>query len=169
MLKERKNVGFSLSMKGFPPYGCGILGHQDRECRKVHKGCLSTNEGELQFGPWMCAVAPKTAQRKGSPGQSKLSEDDKEDAQGSDKGDEVAQQLIIHHQPSTVLMTARANIETIQEQLENPKQLIGLNFSNFLSPIQNSNLEWDIVAFETTPTKVLDSSLFSKSNPSSNP
>ena len=68
MLKERRNVGFSLCMKGFLPYRCGILGHQDRECRKIHKGYLSTNEGELQFGPWMCAVAPKIAQRKGSLG-----------------------------------------------------------------------------------------------------
>ena len=40
MLKERRNVGFSLCMKGFLPYRCGILGHQDRECRKIHKGCL---------------------------------------------------------------------------------------------------------------------------------
>nr|POE74496.1 hypothetical protein CFP56_66582 [Quercus suber] len=41
-------------------------------------------------------VASKTAQRKGSPGQSKLSEDDKEDAQGSNEDDMVARQLIIH-------------------------------------------------------------------------
>lgn len=117
----------------------------------------------------MRAVAPKSAQRKGSPSLSKLSEDDEEDAQGSDEDNEVARQPIIHHQPPIVLMTARANMETVQEQLENPKQLIGLNFLNFLSSIQNSNLERDIVASETTLDKVLDSFLFSKSNPPNNP
>ena len=40
-------------------YRCGILGHQDRECCKVHKGYLSMDEDELQFGPWMRVIAPK--------------------------------------------------------------------------------------------------------------
>ena len=40
-------------------YRCGILGHQDRECCKVHRGSLSIDEDELQFGPWMRAIAPK--------------------------------------------------------------------------------------------------------------
>ena len=32
-------------------YWCVILGHQDRECQGINKGCLHTNEDEFQFGP----------------------------------------------------------------------------------------------------------------------
>ena len=65
-------------------YRCGILGRQDRECQKVHKGCLSTDEDEFQFGPWMPVVAPKTKQGKESPSQSRFSDDDEEEIQVTD-------------------------------------------------------------------------------------
>ena len=32
-------------------YCCGILSHQDRECKKVIKGCLSLDDDGFQFGP----------------------------------------------------------------------------------------------------------------------
>lgn len=31
--------------------GCGILGHQERECQKVRKSCLLLEEEDLKFGP----------------------------------------------------------------------------------------------------------------------
>nr|POE89728.1 hypothetical protein CFP56_49500 [Quercus suber] len=68
-------------------YRCGILGYQEQECRKVHKGCLSIDEDGFQFGPWMCVVAPKTKQRKESLNQSRFSDDDEEEIQVTD-GDE---------------------------------------------------------------------------------
>ena len=30
---------------------CGILGHQDRECQKTRKVCLSSDDDDFQFGP----------------------------------------------------------------------------------------------------------------------
>ena len=99
-------------------YRCGILGHQDRECRKVHKGCLSMDEGELQYDPWMRVVAPKTTQRKGSPSPSKFSKDD---AQGSDGNKVIARQPIIHLQPSTASMTIRTDMEAVLDSSLFPK------------------------------------------------
>jgi len=40
-------------------YRCGILGHQERECQSVRKWCISTDEEDFQFGPWLRAVGPK--------------------------------------------------------------------------------------------------------------
>ena len=96
-------------------YRCGILGHQDWECRKVHKCCLSTDEGELQFGHWMRAIAPKTAQGKGSLGPSKFSEDDEEDAQGFDGNEVIAREPISHLQPPTAPMIVRVDTEAVPD------------------------------------------------------
>ena len=43
-------MSFFSNMRGclFFFYRCGILGHQDRECQKIKKGCLSSNKDELQ-------------------------------------------------------------------------------------------------------------------------
>ena len=32
-------------------YRCGILNHQDHECKKITKGCLSLDDDGFQFGP----------------------------------------------------------------------------------------------------------------------
>ena len=77
-------------------YRCGILGHQDRECRKVHKGCLSMDEGKLQFGHWMRAVAPKIAQ-------------------GSDGNEVIAREPISHLQPPTAPMIVRVDTEAVPD------------------------------------------------------
>ncbi|XP_075651832.1 uncharacterized protein LOC142622271 [Castanea sativa] len=41
-------------------YRCGILGHQERECQSIRKGCISMDEENFQFGPWLRAVGPKS-------------------------------------------------------------------------------------------------------------
>ncbi|XP_023918052.1 uncharacterized protein LOC136066625 [Quercus suber] len=41
-------------------YRCGILGHQERECHKSKKGCITVEEDDFQFGPCLRAVAPKS-------------------------------------------------------------------------------------------------------------
>nr|POE99950.1 hypothetical protein CFP56_68859 [Quercus suber] len=40
-------------------YRCGILGHQERECHIAKKGCITAEEDDFQFGPWLRAVASK--------------------------------------------------------------------------------------------------------------
>ena len=40
-------------------YCCGILGHQERECQTIRKGSLSSEEDDLQYGPWLRAMAQK--------------------------------------------------------------------------------------------------------------
>lgn len=62
-------------------YQCGILGHQDRECQTIKKGCLSLDEDEPQFGPWLRTIAPKVNQKKGNVNQTNPSVDDDEEIQ----------------------------------------------------------------------------------------
>ena len=40
-------------------YRCGILGHQKRECHKAKKGCITAEDDDYQFGPWLRVVGPK--------------------------------------------------------------------------------------------------------------
>ena len=77
-------------------YRCDILGHQDPECCKVHKGCLSMDKEELQFSPWMRAIAPKIKQRKGSPNKSRFVDVDVEENQVIDGEKEGTRQPIIN-------------------------------------------------------------------------
>ena len=44
-------------------YQCSILGHKDRECHKIKKGCYSSDD-DFQFGPWFRAMAPKFVRKK---------------------------------------------------------------------------------------------------------
>ena len=48
-------------------YRCGILGHQDRECCKVHRGCLPIDEDELQFVHGCVQLLQKLNREKEAP------------------------------------------------------------------------------------------------------
>ena len=45
-------------------YRRGILGHQDRECKKITKGYPSLDDDGFQFGPWLHALARKINHKK---------------------------------------------------------------------------------------------------------
>ena len=57
-------------------YCCGILTRQDHECQKIRKGFLSSDDDDFQFGPWLCAMAPKLSQKKSNFSQSNPREED---------------------------------------------------------------------------------------------
>ena len=57
-------------------YCCGILTRQDHECKKIRKVCLSSDDDDFQFGPWLCAMAPKFSQKKSNFSQSNPREED---------------------------------------------------------------------------------------------
>ena len=60
-------------------YRCGILGHQERECQSIKKGCLSTNDEDFQFGLWLQAVGPRSSRGKQSFNHSKIGDGVDED------------------------------------------------------------------------------------------
>ena len=60
-------------------YRCDILSHQDRECKKITKGCPSLDDDGFQFGPWLCALAPKINHKKIGFQQSRSRDDDFDD------------------------------------------------------------------------------------------
>ncbi|KAF3949714.1 hypothetical protein CMV_024449 [Castanea mollissima] len=45
-------------------YRCGILGHQEREHNKAKRGCITIEEDNFQFGPWLRIVGTKSNQGK---------------------------------------------------------------------------------------------------------
>ncbi|XP_075661571.1 uncharacterized protein LOC142631309 [Castanea sativa] len=47
-------------------YWCGILGHEERECNKAKRGCITVEEDDFQFGPWLRVVGTKSNQGKNS-------------------------------------------------------------------------------------------------------
>ncbi|XP_075649855.1 uncharacterized protein LOC142620359 [Castanea sativa] len=47
-------------------YRCGILGHQERECNKAKRGCITVEEDDFQFRPWLRVVGTKSNQGKNS-------------------------------------------------------------------------------------------------------
>ena len=55
-------------------YQCGILGHQERECHKAKKGCISSEEDDFQFGPWLWVVGPMINRGRTSHSKSKSRE-----------------------------------------------------------------------------------------------
>lgn len=87
----------------------------------MHKGCLSTEDDEFQFGPWLRAMAPKTNQRKGNFSQFRFSDDDDEDIHVSDGGKGVVGPSHIHHQPPHPPRVGESNMKTTRQQLDNPK------------------------------------------------
>ena len=150
-------------------YRCGILGHQDRECCKVHRGSLSIDEDELQFGPWMRAIAPKIKQRKGSPSQSRFSDDDEEENQVTNREKDGTRQPNIHHQPPSIPMTGEVDMDIAKQQPKNSRQLTDLSKLKFPEPIQISIFEWDSGVSESVSSKDPDFSSFSKLKSPRNP
>ena len=60
-------------------YRCGILGHQDKECPQLKKGCFSVDKDGFQFGPWLCSLVPKGSRKKDTRNSFSDMRDDEED------------------------------------------------------------------------------------------
>ena len=132
-------------------YRCGILGHQDRECQKIKKGCLSSNKDELQFDLWLRTIAPKVSQKKGNVNQPNSSIDDDEEIQAPEGDGGLIDSSQVWHQQADVQLISKSGARTVCHQLtelkENP---VEREFSNSLDPMLNSNSEQ--VSILSTPT-----------------
>nr|POE80640.1 hypothetical protein CFP56_15044 [Quercus suber] len=68
-------------------YRCGILGHQERECPSTRRGCISVDEEDLQYGPWLGIVDPKAVKGKTSsiqPNTDEASDEENLETEGND-------------------------------------------------------------------------------------
>lgn len=120
-------------------YHCGILVHHDRECQKFKKGCLSSEEDDFQYGPWLRALAPKFGQKKNSCSKSKTREEDDDEVHVSveDKGEDELDQP--RHQltapPPSPRLVRKSNEMTTRHLMEDPakKSLERENSNSFIS------------------------------------
>ena len=120
----------------------GILGHQDYECQKIKKGCLSSNEDELQFDLWLRTIAPKVSQKKGNANQPNSSIDDDEEIQAPEGDGGLIDSSQVWHQQADVQLIGKSSARTVCHQLtelkENP---VEREFSNSSDSMLNSNSE----------------------------
>uniref|UniRef100_A0A7N2R350 CCHC-type domain-containing protein n=1 Tax=Quercus lobata TaxID=97700 RepID=A0A7N2R350_QUELO len=68
-------------------YRCRILGHQERECPSTRRGCISADEDDLQYGPWLRVVGPKAVKSKTSfsqPNTDEASDEENLETEGND-------------------------------------------------------------------------------------
>lgn len=147
--------------------------HQERECHKAKKGCITAEDDDYQFGPWLRVVGPKFNRGRNSFSKTKSGEveDDIDLEYDEEEGDRQLsptphrQQIpppisksfgkitaaislddsaeILGCQPPPLSMTSEANTDTAKQLLEKPRKLRDLSKSKVLDPIQFSSFERD--------------------------
>lgn len=105
-------------------YHCGILGHQDRECQKIKKDCLSSEDDDFQYGPWLRALAPKFGQKKNNSSKSKSREEDDDEVHVfvEDEGEYEPNQP--GHQQTAPPLVRKSNEMTSRHLMDLPKSLL---------------------------------------------
>ena len=101
-------------------YCCGILTRQDHEYQKIRQGCLSSDDDDFQFGPWLCAMAPKFSQKKSNFSQSNPREEDDDEIHVSKDEKGEAESSQIYHQLIIPLLAGKSNEMAVRHQLDGP-------------------------------------------------
>ena len=87
--------------------------------KKLEK-VLSSDDDDFQFGPWICAMAPKFSQKKSNFSQSNPREEDDDEIHVSkdEKGEAKSSQ--IYHQLTIPLLARKSNEMAVRHQLDGP-------------------------------------------------
>lgn len=91
----------------------------------VEEGCLSQEEDDLQYGPWLRAMAPKIRQRKKNFNQPKSSDNDNEDTQVSEGEDGDGEPSPSRHQQIIQLLTGNSTTRITCQQLGDSVKWLG--------------------------------------------
>ena len=133
-------------------YRCGILGHQERECPSTRRGCITADEEDLQYGPWLRVVGPKAVKSKTSfsqPNTDEASDEENLETEGNDGDrDQSTSYLQVLNLPSVrtanpqaanAEQDARPRISENQVSLESQHQILNLKPGSAAVPISFSN------------------------------
>ena len=122
-------------------YRCGILGHQERECPSTRRGCITADEEDLQYGPWLRVVGPKAVKSKTSFSQPNTDE-------ASDRDQSTSYLQVLNLPPVRTVNPQAANAEQDaanprisenQVSLESQHQILNLKPGSAAVPISFSN------------------------------
>ena len=133
-------------------YCCEILGHQEQECPNTRRGCISVDDEDLQYRPWLRVVGPKVGKGKTSssqPNTDEVSDEKNLEIEGNDGGKDQSlscpQVLQLPPVKALNLQATNAELDTSpktsenQVFLESKNQISNLKPSSAVVPISLSN------------------------------
>ena len=88
--------------------------------KKTRKACLSSDDDDFQFGPWLCAMAPKFSQKKSNFSQSKTREEDDDEIHVSKDEKGEAESSQIYHQMTIPSLAGKSNEMAVRHLLDGP-------------------------------------------------
>lgn len=116
------------------------MGHQERECQHSRKWCISLEEDDYQFGPWLCAVGPKANWGKIFYNQSKSREAEDDESQELDRDDDDKELAPYSCQLQSSPLTKKFFKKTARNPLnETVRILVSQVISKSQNPLVNSN------------------------------
>ena len=144
-IEEMEDVWVFFKYERLPTfcYRCGILGHQDRDCQGINKGCFHTNDDVLEFGPCLGVVASKTKYKKGNPNPHKYSDVETEDTFLSDEEDDAVGGDKLRQQPLKTTSADEFTGKMIKGHPGMVRKSEEHRDSNCQDSIQISNSKWD--------------------------
>nr|POE80639.1 hypothetical protein CFP56_15043 [Quercus suber] len=123
--KTSKNQS-DCSQQGSPVFkklaikGDSQAGHQERECPSTRRGCISVDEEDLQYGPWLGVVDPKAVKGKTSSSQPNTNEASDEENLETEGNDGDKDQSPSYPQVLQLPLIGTLNLQAANAELDAP-------------------------------------------------
>ena len=114
--------------------------------KKTRKACLSSDDDDFQFGPWLRSVAPKFSHKKSNFSHSKPREENDDGIHVSEDEEGRVESSQIQHQLTAPLLVGKSNKMVVRCLLDGPTR-ISVEWENLKSsdPQQVSIFERDTI------------------------